>query len=703
MLNIVEDINSKSVSSGKAIVSSLFTRNPVIPKEFMLRQLPSDKNEIPSNGIITDPTTFAGIGLDSDLSDHLTEKLNIAKPTTVQVRAIPLLLGPSEDKPGEGRDVDIVVQAETGSGKTLTYLLPIVHRLLTLSTVDPENPRPIPFSRSVGTLAIILAPTRELARQILDVLEKLLNIPTCKQAGKRRIHWIVPGVVIGGDKKKSEKERLRKGTNILVSTPGRLLDHLKNTQSFNVDNLKWLVLDEADRLLDLGFEEDLKSIISILDERSKACLDKNTIKIKSPVWPKRRLNILCSATLRDNVKRLAGQSLTEPLFVRGSGLVQSAKTIDQTEDGAEDQEDEQFSTPNQLKQMYIPTPSKLRLVTLAAILKSAFAKRFGQQQQGKVVVFHSCCDSVDFYHKIFAQTGKVVEVEEESDEDEFKSKFKKKNANFSKIKNKDEAPATEAKKKPEPTFEVSEVIPKAALFKLHGNLPQNIRTQTYFEFCKAESGVLFCTDVAARGLHLPDVSLIVQFDPPTDLKDYVHRVGRTARLGRAGEAYLLLLPSEIEYLDILKGQGLQPEGVKLEKILSSLSPKGVEYEQAATELQNEFERFVLSDPNRLLLARKSYSASIRAYATHTATERHIFHIKKLHLGHWAKSFALREAPTNVGDANKRTAKAKSVIKKKRNIKNDQIKKGKDLKRKLDSSEFAIGLVSGPTTKKGKKK
>ncbi len=124
---------------------------------------------------------------------------------------------------------------------------------------------------------------------------------------------------------------------------------------------------------------------------------------------------------------------------------------------------------------------------------------------------------------------------------------------------------------------------------------QQVRSQTFAEFSKAKAGVLFCTDVAARGLDLPNVDRIIQYDVPTDLKDYVHRVGRTARLGKAGEATLFLLPSEMDYLDILKAQDLFPESINMETILKNIAEHGDDFQTPAQELQNTMENYIVSD------------------------------------------------------------------------------------------------------------
>ena len=148
--------------------------------------------------------------------------------TEAQYSSIPLLL----------KRKDVLVKSQTGSGKTLAYAIPIVQ---TLQQISPK------IDRTSGILALVIVPTRELVLQTYTWFVKILKPFT----------WVVASYLMGGEKKKSEKARIRKGVNILVSTPGRLLDHLSSTKNLNLGRLQWLVLDEADRLLDLGYEKDV--------------------------------------------------------------------------------------------------------------------------------------------------------------------------------------------------------------------------------------------------------------------------------------------------------------------------------------------------------------------------------------------------------------------------------------------------------------
>ncbi|KAJ9069421.1 ATP-dependent RNA helicase dbp7 [Entomophthora muscae] len=577
-----------------------------------------------SNGVLSDAKSFVAAGLDKVLSRHLKDKMNMGKPTTVQSRAISFLSSSGER--------DLIIQAQTGSGKTLSFLLPIVDKLIRASGSVPPNDSFRP-SRTSGVLAVILAPTRELARQIYDVLEKLLNYPVVSEENFQRYHWIVPGLVVGGDKKASEKARLRKGVNILVATPGRFLDHLQNTKCMNIDTLKWVVLDEGDRFLELGLQETLKSIFTILKEKaSRSNMSYRGKWFWLSNWlPKERRTIMVSATLNSAVKSLAEYSLTNPMHITG----------DKKEDDSSDSDDEEakpntFATPQQLTQRYVVAPAKLRLVALNALLRTAFTNA-----KGKVIVFMLTCEEVEFYHSLFLNTG-------QNDAKRFPEKvggYYPGAENF---------------------FGLGSVIPGLPLLKLHGNLEQKVRSGTYKAFCALESGVLFCTDVAARGLDLPRVAQIIQFDPPTDMKDYVHRVGRTARLGRAGDAILFLLPSEVEYVSRLASLKIKLQPANVEQILKSLCDEEYpDFKSAATKRQNDFEKYVLSSKEVQQQAASALTSSMRAYATHPSSEKDIFHIKKLHVGHWTKSFAIRDKPTEVtnhksfksGDSNTKSKSA----------------------------------------------
>ncbi|KAH0545519.1 hypothetical protein FGG08_000349 [Glutinoglossum americanum] len=597
------------------IISSLFTFNPA-SKTAADEELNSASPIEPSNAPLLDGlSTFTSLGLSPTLSAHLLLKLELKTPTAIQKATIPELI---KD------DNDAFIQAETGSGKTLAYLLPIVQRIVnsagTVGNTNKSNGGG-KVHRDSGLFAVILAPTRELCRQISVVLESLL----------RCAHWIVAGTVIGGEKKKSEKARLRKGLNILVATPGRLADHLDNTEALDVRNVRWLVLDEGDRLMELGFEAEIQGIVEKLEKKSQ--LTKARVSPAGSL-PNRKVTILCSATMKMSVQRLGELSLKEAIHL---------KTDSSNSEEIDGRFEDNFSAPAQLQQSYAVVPAKLRLVTLVAALKRAFVRRGSVM---KAIVFISCADSVDFHFQVLSRQNRDDENTKPSAKQELTSGTK----------------LAEDKQVPISTIAsaTSLCIPdnQVTLHKLHGSLPQNVRTSTLAAFSQSKDpAVLICTDIASRGLDLSNVDLVIEYDPPFSKDDHLHRVGRTARAGRDGRALVYLLPGDEEgYVEILKESyrdgGKRLCRNKVDEILkrgfgSSGVDSGKDWEERATEWQLEVERWVLEDPKNLEMARRAYQSHIRAYATHVTAERDIFNIKNLHLGHLAKAFALRDKPGSI--------------------------------------------------------
>ncbi|KAH8425474.1 putative ATP-dependent RNA helicase [Aspergillus melleus] len=617
----------------RQFISSLFSKNPEsqnVDAEENAQNQEAVEDAKPTNAPLIDGLdTFTNLGLSPTLAAHLLTKLELKAPTAIQKASISQLL--------KDEDSDAFIQAETGSGKTLAYLLPLVQRIMALSQSQKkrtasqaeEGEADGNVHRDSGLFAIILAPTRELCKQISVVLEGLL----------RCAHWIVAGTVIGGEKKKSEKARLRKGLNILVATPGRLADHLDNTQVLDVSNVRWLVLDEGDRLMELGFEQELQGIIQKLDARQRPS--------RIPGVPTKRTTILCSATLKMNVQKLGEISLKDAIHVK-------ADPADEDGDVKKDDKDEAFRVPAQLKQSYAITPAKLRLVTLTAFLKRTFMRKGSVM---KAIVFVTCADSVDFHFELFTRNHysrkdakKESESSEKDDEDEDEDKddndndtTKEKLSPHGTI-----APATAFSTKSNPV----------TLHKLHGSLPQHVRTSTLTSFARSrDPSVLICTDVASRGLDLPNVDLVVEYDPAFSADDHTHRIGRTARLGRDGRALVFLMPGcEENYVEVLK-RGYRDGGKALTRTTAediikrgfsgNIQSESKNWEEKATDFQMDIERWALDNPEYLEMARRAYQSHIRAYATHIANERSMFNIKELHLGHLAKAFALRDRPSKI--------------------------------------------------------
>ncbi|XP_057658313.1 probable ATP-dependent RNA helicase pitchoune [Diorhabda carinulata] len=417
--------------------------------------------------------------------------------TEIQARSIPPLL--------EGRD--LVGAAKTGSGKTLAFLIPAVELIYKLKFM-PRN----------GTGVIIISPTRELSMQTFGVLKELM-----------KYHHHTYGLVMGGTARQTEAQKLSKGINILVATPGRLLDHLQNTPDFLYKNLQCLIIDEADRILEVGFEEEMKQIINIL--------------------PKRRQTMLFSATQNKKTDALTSLALKkEPVHI----------DVDDTKTEA---------TVSGLEQGYVVCPSDKRHLVLFTFLK--------KNRKKKIMVFFSSCMSVKYHHELFNYIDLPVMC-------------------------------------------------------IHGKQKQTKRTTTFFQFCNAETGTLLCTDVAARGLDIPAVDWIVQFDPPDDPKEYIHRVGRTARgEGSSGHALLILRPEELGFLRYLK-----QAKVPLNEFEFSWSK--------IADIQQQLENLIGKNYFLNMSAKEAFKAYVRAYDSHHL--KTIFDISTLDLAKVAYSFGFRVPP-----------------------------------------------------------
>ncbi|KAH9609995.1 hypothetical protein KSS87_001704 [Heliosperma pusillum] len=570
--------------------------------------------------------SFSSLALQSSLCDELKEKLGFDSPTQIQAEAIPVILS--------GRHV--LVNAQTGSGKTIVYLAPIIHYLLQRR-----------IQRADGTFALVLVPTRELCTQVYEILQKLLH----------RFNWIVPGYLMGGENRSKEKARLRKGISILVATPGRLLDHLKNTSSFLHANLQWLIFDEADRILELGFGKEIQEILDVLGSRQNKPRDQ-----ESGGSSFQRQNILLSATLNEKVNHLAKISLKDPVLIglTEKKLHQSSSPEHDGSVGSRDYKLEQAGTvmdsstgdynlPSQLIQRYVKVPCGSRLVVLLSILKNLFERETTQ----KVVLFFSTCDAVDFHYTLLKE-------------------FKWPPSSGSE---------TESKR----------LFLNCNALRLHGNMENEERRTTCHAFKTEKSALLLSTDISARGLDFPKVKCIIQYDSPGEATEYVHRpkpirvaaqafecadpdtthksiddlllklkVGRTARLGQKGDSLLFLQPIEMEYLQDLEKHGVSLTEYPLLKVLDSFPSYGqkhpgkrfvsVEMHPWVVGLQKTLEGFINAEAKMKTMAKAAFLSWVRAYTAHRGDLKRIFMVKKLHLGHVARSFALKEQPALMGQA-----------------------------------------------------
>jgi ATP-dependent RNA helicase RhlB len=365
---------------------------------------------------------FDSLGLEPALMQGIREA-GFIHCTPIQAQTLPIALA--------GRDV--AGQAQTGTGKTAAFLIALYHALLT---------RPAAASRAPTSIrALIVAPTRELAVQIHRDAEVLGRYTGFKHT-----------VVYGGTDYDKQRSQLAAGTDILIGTPGRLIDYFKQ-RIFDMRHAQVLVLDEADRMFDLGFIADIRYILRRL----------------AP--PERRLSMLFSATLSHRVLELAYEHMNNPELVR---IEPDKRTVDQVR-----------------QVIYYPATEE-KVPLLIGLLRQSEARRT----------------------MIFVNTKRMAE-------------------------------------RLEGVLRANGFHAQA----LSGDVPQPKRLRFLREFHNGELAVLIATDVASRGLHIPDVSHVFNFDLPQDPADYVHRIGRTARAGAEGDAisfacdeFAISLPEIEEYL-----------------------------------------------------------------------------------------------------------------------------------------------------------
>ncbi len=621
---------------------------------------------------------FSKLGLHPNIVSTLTlptGHFKLCQPTIIQSRCIAALLPKIATRKNGSKGYkassssNLFIQSETGSGKTLAFLLPILQHLAVAPGEDDAQSVKRIDRQMGGTRSIILCPTRELATQTYTFANHL-----CKA-----FPWIIPGCFSGGEKRKSEKARLRKGISILIGTPGRLLDHLSKTESLLMalkNKLEWLVLDEADRLLDAGLGGQVEQIVQHLRSNQPGAGPKRN----GVTWR----SVLVSATVTADIEGLAKTVLGGEmwLWARGhavksskvghgtmqlvecdDGDVVDLKTSDNvngTDISSNNCNELDNATPRQLAQLFIVVNAKLRLASLIAFLSARASK--GE----RTVVFLSTCDSVDYHHALLTSMESILGSDKDFADEEVVD---------------------------------GGIFGKACpIFKLHGDIPHNKRITTINEFnSNQHSAILLATDVAGRGLNFPSLDWIVQYDPPRETNDYCHRAGRSARAGQAGHALLFLLPSERQYIEVLKLRGLKDiSALSLSSTLSTAAAlcTGLTQEVDAnlmgnkfsdsggevftTAIQNRLEQCVIQndldykasiekkfkgDPKQrrrqkkdavgplLEGARKAFSAFVRAYPAKEKAVRHIFNARALHLGHIARSLALKETPKMVSKGN----------------------------------------------------
>ncbi|MEX1022591.1 MAG: DEAD/DEAH box helicase, partial [Dehalococcoidia bacterium] len=355
------------------------------------------------------PPAFKSLGITRTSLETLA-RFGFTEPTPIQVEAIPALLN----------NLDVVGIAQTGSGKTVAFGVPMVERL------DP----------ALGEVqGIVLVPTRELAQQVLEVLADLAR------------PWGLDAVgLLGGRSLKADFRALDERPQIVVGTPGRILDHLRR-QTLSLRSVRYAVLDEADQMLDIGFLPDIRRILSRT--------------------PQRRQTALFSATMPGSIKRLIWQFMTDPETVRVDAEATPVDTIEQ---------------------IYFEVAQRDKVRAMRELIE--------RELKGRTLIFCNMKRSVDHLARELNRDGVQVGA-------------------------------------------------------LHGDMDQRIRDRVVQEFRSGQLDVLIATNVAARGLDIPEITHVVNYDVPQNLDEYIHRIGRTGRAGREGKAITLVAEWDVGPFDAI--------------------------------------------------------------------------------------------------------------------------------------------------------
>ena len=354
---------------------------------------------------------FTELGLSADILRAVSER-GYSAPTPIQIKAIPLVL----------QGLDILAGAQTGTGKTAGFTLPML-QILSANSIKKSS-RPI--------RALVLTPTRELAAQVAESVKTYSKYLSIRST-----------VIFGGVKINPQIATLRSGIDILVATPGRLLDHA-HQKTLDLSQVEILVLDEADRMLDMGFLPDIRKLLALL--------------------PKKRQNLLFSATFSDDIKRLADGLLNSPTLIEVAQRNTASERIQQT----------------------IHFVDKGRKRELLSFL-------IGSENWRQVLVFTRTKHGANRLAKQLEEDGLTAAA-------------------------------------------------------IHGNKSQGARTKALADFKQGKVRVLVATDIAARGLDIDQLPHVVNFELPNVSEDYIHRIGRTGRAGKEGEAISLVCVDEHKLL-----------------------------------------------------------------------------------------------------------------------------------------------------------
>ena len=477
------------------------------------------------------------------------------------------------------KNEDVIVKSVTGSGKTLSYIIPLFQRLINYSKENQEYKNQI--------LALILLPARELSEQILKDISNFVNNIKYKFTYQ---------LLIGGKKVENDIEKYNNQIpNIIIATPGRLID-IDEKININFHDLQIFILDEADKMLDMGFEVEISYILSKI--------------------PKQRRTGLFSATVTSNVENIIKAGMRNPIFI--DIIIQNNKTNDIfiTENDLKKPINKQGSfykiipfniennkinnsiqeLPQGLYQYYLTVKNiKYKIPHLIHILNMIY----NAGENNKIMIFLSTCNSVDYFNLLLPLIFKKLSMND---------------------------------------FSIS---------KLHSKISQNKRNKEYKSF-KIESNnrlnILLSTDLASRGIDILNIDMIIQFDPPKTDDSYIHKAGRTARVGHKGTSLLFLNENELTFLNYMKQKGIiiqkwEDQNIKNEEDVDLIIPFN---EKNGISVLKCIKDINISDKWIYDKAVNTFISFLRFYQE--IELKYIFYYQNFDIGNYANSLQLLKLP-----------------------------------------------------------
>lgn len=594
--------------------------------------------------------------IDERITNTINHLFKYEKITKVQYEVIPRF----------SKNKDVIVKACTGSGKTMAYMIPVMDRLLKYINSKHEEEKEersyfkqnqtqkessiemscevnlIKTENPYGILGVIILPTRELAIQVFDIINKF----------HETIREIDTILLIGGKKIDADILKITSSTpNLIVATPNRLYD-IEGEAKLCFSNLQILVLDEADKMLEMGFSPQLSYLFSKFNKQRRTGLFSATInsQIENIIYTGMRNPIYIDVKINsDRLEDSFMSSLEEKSdFHMRKGMKSSndqceITIIDDYFNQLQKIKEISQEIPKQLSNIYVLYDSHTQKLSIILKILNERMTMTSKDNKGnknnvnKVMIFFATCNSVEYYYQIL--THMINHHIGNSLKDDDKTEI---------------------------------------TYKLHSKINQQKRNKEYSSFINAGKGILLTTDLASRGIDVPNLDLVIQFDPPKNEEVFVHRVGRTARVGKKGESILLISNSEVQFLNYLYNKHIRnmiemricTETISNSNQINSQSRKFSQITIKNPLLFSEFTDFVnlvndsimkinLSDKWIYDKAVKTFVSYIKFYSEHDLN--YIFDINLFDIGDYAKGLNLLRLP-----------RVKEILSKKINFQNSNI-------------------------------